>query len=115
MGNRIGEHGKGTWSVPGGYLEFGETFEECAAREVLEETGVNIKNIRQYWAVNNVFGSEEKHSITVFMLADLSQGTAKTMEPDKFIEVGWFDFKNLPSPLFLPVSMLQKAKPEFFN
>ena len=42
MGCRKGAHGEGTWSVPGGHLEFGETIEEGSAREVLEETGLKI-------------------------------------------------------------------------
>lgn len=115
FGRRIGKHGKNTWSVPGGYLEYGEEFDACAAREVMEETGVKIKNIRQIATVNNVFHDETSHSITVFMAAEWASGEPKTMEPDKFIEIGWFDLKNLPSPLFLPVQQLQKEKPELFK
>ena len=32
MGKRVGRHGTNTWSIPGGYIEFGETFEEASAR-----------------------------------------------------------------------------------
>ena len=35
-------HGEGTWTMPGGKLHFGESFEEGAKREVMEETGVEI-------------------------------------------------------------------------
>ena len=42
MGLRKGSHGAGTWSFPGGHLETGETVTMCAARELLEETGVKI-------------------------------------------------------------------------
>jgi 8-oxo-dGTP diphosphatase len=44
MGKRINSHGEGTWSLPGGHLEFFETFEDCAKREVMEETGLKISN-----------------------------------------------------------------------
>lgn len=115
FGKRITKHGQGTWSVPGGHLEYGESFEECAAREVMEETGVKIKNIGIYVTVNNIFRDENTHSITVFMLSDWDSGEPKVTEPDKFIDIGWYDLKKLPEPLFLPIKQLQKAKPELFK
>ncbi|HYF96442.1 MAG TPA: NUDIX domain-containing protein [Patescibacteria group bacterium] len=115
LGRRVGKHGTGTWCVPGGYLEYGENFEECAAREVMEETNVKITNIKLYTTVNNVFHDENKHSITIFMFSDWLSGEPKITEADKFIDIGWFDFKNLPEPLFLPIKELKKAKPELFS
>lgn len=114
LGKRVGDHGKDSWSVPGGYLEFCETFEECARREVEEETGVNIINIRLITTVNNVFVEENKHSITIFMFSDWKSGEPKVTEPDKFVDIDWYSFANLPSPLFLPLKELKKAKPELF-
>lgn len=43
MGKRQNAHGHDSWSVPGGWLEFGETWEDAAKREVLEETGLKIE------------------------------------------------------------------------
>lgn len=102
MGKRLGSHGEGTWSVPGGHLEFGESFADTAKREVLEETGVNIKNIRFGAVTNDFFEKENKHYVTVWMLSDYDSGEATILEPEKCLELEWFDFDTLPSPLFLP-------------
>ncbi len=39
-------HGAGSWSTPGGHLESGESLEKCAIREVKEETGVSITDVK---------------------------------------------------------------------
>lgn len=57
----------GTWALPGGHLEFGESFETCAVRETLEETGLNIKDVRFLTATNSVMTAEDKHYVTIFM------------------------------------------------
>ena len=46
---RAGEPGRGLWAIPGGRLKPGETLKECAAREILEETGVTIGGRRWYF------------------------------------------------------------------
>lgn len=51
---------------PGGHLEFGESFAETAAREVLEETGLQVGDIKFLTATNDVFG-EGKHYVTIFV------------------------------------------------
>ena len=65
----IHTYGPGTWALPGGHLEFGETFEACARREVLEETGLAVKHdsVRFLTATNDVMQPERKHYVTVFM------------------------------------------------
>lgn len=116
MGKRVGTHGQNTWSVPGGWLEFGETWEDCALREVREETSLIITNVRVVAVTNNFFLNENKHSITVWADADWESGTSKITEPDKFIDQGWYTFKTLPSPLFEPCwQNLRVAKPELFT
>lgn len=102
MGRRKGAHGDGHWSIPGGHLEFGETFEEAAIREVQEETGLNIKNVRFGAVTNDYFRTEGKHYITVWLISEWKDGAESITEPEKFIEMQWRDFDNLPSPLFVP-------------
>lgn len=102
MGQRRNAHGDGSWSIPGGHLEFGETFEDTARREVLEETGLRITNIRFGAVTNDLFTDEGKHYVTIWMLSDWESGAEHITEPDKFIDMRWYDFDTLPQPLFLP-------------
>jgi 8-oxo-dGTP diphosphatase len=110
MGKRRGSHGEGSWSLPGGHLEFGESFADTARREVLEETGVRIKNIRFGALTNDYFEKEGKHYVTVWMLSDYDSGEAAILEPAKCVDQDWFDFDTLPSPLFLPWEQLLKSE-----
>ncbi len=115
MGKRIGKHGKNTWSVPGGHLEFGETWEQCARREVMEETGVAIKNVRLLATTNDIFDSG-KHYISIWVEADWDNGEPTLTEPDKWVDQQWRDFKSLPEPLFEPCwQNLRHARPELFS
>ena len=102
MQQRKGAHGSGSWSVPGGHLEFGESFEETVRREVKEETTLRIKNIRFGAVTNDLFADEDKHYVTIWMISDYESGTEYITEPDKCIGQAWHTFDDLPSPLFLP-------------
>ena len=110
MGKRKGSHGEGSWSVPGGHLEFGESFADTAEREVLEETGLAIKNVRFGALTNDYFEKEGKHYVTIWMLSEYESGEATILEPDKFVDQDWFTLDTLPSPLFLPWNQLLKSE-----
>lgn len=99
LGRRAGSHGEGCWCLPGGHLEFSESFEECARREVLEETGMSVKNVRLVGVSNGVLeGGEGGHYVTIVMAADHAGGTPATVEKDRFVDVGWFD--GIREPFF---------------
>ncbi len=108
MGKRLNAHGEGCWCFPGGHLEFGEAIEECARREVYEETGIQIKNLSIGPFTNDIFTDEGKHYVTLFIIADYAGGDIDIKEPDKCEEWKWFDQDRLPDPLFLPVRNLLK-------
>lgn len=110
MGQRQGSHGEGTWSLPGGHLEYGETPEETAAREVSEEMAVGLANICFGAVTNDIFDEEKKHYITVWVTSDWESGEPKIMEPEKCVALGWYDFDTLPEPLFLPWRQLLKSE-----
>jgi 8-oxo-dGTP diphosphatase len=108
LGKRLNAHGNGNWSFPGGHLEMNETWENCAAREVLEETGIKIINPMFVGVTNDIFRKEKKHFITIFMKADYESGKLKVMEPEKCSVWKWFNWEDLPQPLFLPIKNLIK-------
>jgi len=57
--------GDGTWSTPGGHLDYGETPEQCAAREAREEVGLEVVNIR-FRAITNEFLNRMKNILCPF-------------------------------------------------
>lgn len=110
LGKRKNSHGAGCWQFPGGHLEFGESIEECAGREIFEETGISIRNIRFGPFTNDIFTEERKHYITLFVVADHADGEPTVKEPEKCEQWGWFDPHDLPQPLFLPIKNLLERK-----
>ncbi|MEK6855597.1 MAG: NUDIX domain-containing protein [Nanoarchaeota archaeon] len=105
---RKGAHGEGEWALPGGHLEFGESVEQYAKREIIEELGVEVEEIKKKSVyTEDIFQNENKHYITLYCFGKII-GIPKICEPDKCTEMNWFDFNNLPSPLFLPVKNLVK-------
>ncbi len=107
---RKGSHGEGTWALPGGHLEFGESFEDTARREVMEETGIEIKNIRFGAITNDHFVDENKHYVTIWMLSDWALGKVKNLEPEKCTAQIWCTFNDLPNPLFLTWNQLFESE-----
>jgi ADP-ribose pyrophosphatase YjhB (NUDIX family) len=92
----------GTWALPGGHLEFGESFETCAEREVLEETGLKISDVRFLTAVNSVMGDENKHYVTIFMGAHIHENEEPKVSFNiglRFVLLSYcfsFAFSNIP-------------------
>jgi 8-oxo-dGTP diphosphatase len=103
---RQNAHGDGTWSMPGGHLEYGEAPEDCALRETLEETGVMIKDVTFRTITNDIFEEEGKHYVTLWMEARYASGEARVNSEREMSAVGWFSWDDLPSPLFLPFENL---------
>lgn len=80
---RQGSHGANTWCWPGGHLEANETVLACAAREVLEETGVTLQQMQVLpWFTEDFFPESHKHYITLYVYGKTS-ACATIQEPEK--------------------------------
>ncbi len=100
MMKRTSKHAFGTYALPGGWMEVGETFEDVAQREVMEELGVEIENIKVLGVTNNLFPAENKHTVSIILAATIKSGVPQIMEPDKCASIDWYtDWNNPPLPL----------------
>ncbi|XOU94955.1 MAG: nucleotide triphosphate diphosphatase NUDT15 [Candidatus Kerfeldbacteria bacterium] len=90
------------YSIPGGHLDLGETFEQAAVREIKEETGLDIKNPDVIAVTNNLetYHKEGKHYISIALMVKEFSGELKIMEPEKCEKWLWIDPKELPLPHF---------------
>ena len=112
LGKRVNPNGEDTWQFPGGHLEVGETVSRCAKREVEEEAGIQIKDIKHLGYTNDVFTTSGRHYVTLFVSASYAGGDVTVMEPDKCECWQWFRSSELPEPLFLPIINYLKQHPD---
>jgi ADP-ribose pyrophosphatase YjhB (NUDIX family) len=106
VGLRRGPHGRGTWSVPGGNREPGESAERTAVRELREETGLAGGNPRAVGTTFDDFAGGLRYR-TTFVVLDWTGGEPVAREPDKCAEWKWSPWSALPRPLFLPLANLR--------
>ncbi len=96
---RKGSHGEGEYAFPGGHLEFGESFADCAIRETREEAGIEISNINfQYLA--NIMKYGGKQYVHIGLTANWLSGEPHVLEPNKSDDWGWYPLEQAPEPLF---------------
>lgn len=101
IGERLAKFGSGSYLVPGGHLEFGESCKECVRKEVHEETGlIDLHNIRLISINNHVV--YDRHYINMNFVTDCPTGEPIAGEPHKVANWTWTDPRNLPKPLFIP-------------
>lgn len=98
---RKGSHAE-KFSIPGGRVDAGETFEKTAIREIEEETGLTLINPKVIAVTNNLetYKEDGVHFISVILVAKDYKGKLINNEPEKCESLGWFDPKKLPQPHF---------------
>ncbi len=100
LGKRKNCYGAGTWALPGGHLEYGETLIECAKRELKEELGIEGLEFTLLSVIDSI--AEQRHYLHMSFLLHKFTGTIATMEPDLCEEWCFFDMAQLPETIFEP-------------
>lgn len=112
MGKRKGGFGEGEWAMPAGHLEFNEAFEECARRELQEETGLTADRFdfvalrNQHCYTSKASGFTPRHYVILGMVARDVQGEPRLTEPNRCFGWEWIDPNAPPEPMFEPARMI---------
>ena len=101
---RVGAHGAGTWGLPGGHQEFGESPEQTAVREVAEETGLIVAATARRGFTDDQMPEIGRHYVTLFVECRVVSGEARIVEPDKATDLAWLTRGELRErELFAPL------------
>ena len=84
------------WAIPGGFVDYGETLEEAAVREMKEETSLDINLDRQFHTYSNPDRDPRHHTVSTIFIATAT-GTPEAA--DDAIDIGIFTKDNLPEDI----------------
>ena len=99
---------KGCWAFPGGFMNMDETTEQCAIRELEEETGLYVNNVVQIGAYSKVDRDPRGRTVTVAYLAILDRPLA-VIGQDDAAKAEWWPLSNLPELAFDHDKIMQDA------
>ena len=99
---------KGAWAFPGGFMNMDETTEQCAIRELEEETGLKVTTVRQIGAYSKVDRDPRGRTITVAYLA-IIDSPAEVKGQDDAAKAEWFPITELPHLAFDHYDIMQDA------
>ena len=100
---------KGCWAFPGGFMNMDETTEQCAIRELEEETGLKVATVQQIGAYSKVDRDPRGRTITVAYLAIIDKPAQVTGQDDA-AKADWFPLSALPELAFDHTDILRDAK-----
>ncbi len=85
------------WALPGGFVDYGESFETAALREAEEETGLKVAQLRQFHTYSDPSRDKRHHTVsTVF----IGKGEGLPVAGDDASQAGLFTLHNLPELAF---------------
>ena len=100
---------KGSWAFPGGFMEIDETAEAAAARELREETGLELSDLHQVGAFTRVDRDPRERVITIAYYT-IIDGIREVSGSDDAMNAQWFAFDALPPLAFDHAEILAKAQ-----
>ena len=109
---------KGSWALPGGFMKIDETVEQCALRELKEETGVEDIYLEQFHVFSAVERDPRERVVTVAFLALVRKSDFRLIAGDDAAGASWFELGKLPPLAFDHhdiIDMARKRLPELMR
>jgi 8-oxo-dGTP diphosphatase len=97
--NRKNNPFKYYWALPGGFVEMDETLEQSALRELLEETGIELKKLTQFATFGDPGRDPRERTVSVVYFSILEK-ELKPLAGDDAKNADWFSVKDLPNLAF---------------
>lgn len=100
---------KNCWAIPGGFVEADEDLETAAARELKEETSVEVNHLEQVYTFGDPKRDPRKRIISIAHYTIVKTGEHKPQANDDASEVQWFELDALPALAFDHPKIIRKA------
>ena len=111
FGKTKDKEGKTRYILPVGHLEFMESFSDCAKREIAEECGIEIEDIKFHF-VSNTDKYKPKHYVHIGLISKWKNGIPEVLEPGGIETWEWRSLKDLPKELSVGAELTLKALKE---
>ena len=110
FGRRASENDGFEWQLPGGWINRGESPQQAAHREVIEETGLQLRDMHYVGISSNIFSSQN-HSISLYFEAEcVDRGSLIVAEREKCHDWEWRQWTDVNTNLFLPLRLLKQTE-----
>lgn len=101
---------KGLWALPGGFMKIDETIEECALRELREETGLESVYLEQFRVFSGIGRDPRERVVTVAFYALVRKSDYRLIAGDDAARAAWFALDEYPPLAFDHREIIAKAR-----
>jgi 8-oxo-dGTP diphosphatase len=106
---------KDNWALPGGFLEMDETIENCAKRELYEETALQYTKVEQLYTFSSLGRDPRGRVLTIAFWTIIHMNQAIIKAGDDAAQAGWFNLNSLPELAFDHSEIIQMALKKLIN